>query len=134
MNFSRGLFRLWLVLAACYVPIAVYVNHSNFSSIEWASGPQPGDFVLPSDRHLPPAPKSSFKPSECKHTSLRQLVDKNTKLDFFDCLDRRNWAPNWEQRIWAVSAVAIPPILLLLLGFAILWVARGFRRSDPPQR
>jgi hypothetical protein len=29
--------------------------------------------------------------------------------------------------------IMLPPLLLLLLGFAVAWIARGFRSSAPPE-
>ena len=39
------------------------------------------------------------------------------------------------QDYWIATGerILLPPVLLLLLGFAVAWIARGFRRSAPPE-
>ena len=40
---------------------------------------------------------------------------------------------DWPSRIRAAEWILLPPALLLLLGFAMAWIARGFRSSAPPE-
>ena len=41
--------------------------------------------------------------------------------------------PNWSARIKAAVWTLLPPAMLLLLGFVMAWIARGFRSSAPPE-
>lgn len=48
----------------------------------------------------------------------------------------RFWAERWARRAevlwpWGLRA-AVPPLLLLLSGALVLWIARGFRKVDTP--
>ena len=65
-----------------------------------------------------------------KHPTLE---NKTTPLNLKDCNDSRNYEPDWPFRIATAAQIVGPPTLLLLLGFAVAWIARGFRRSAPPE-
>jgi hypothetical protein len=39
----------------------------------------------------------------------------------------------YDERIGIAVWILLPPALLLLLGFAVAWIARGFRSSAPPK-
>ena len=41
--------------------------------------------------------------------------------------------PDWPARFFFASLVVLPPALLLLLGLAVAWIARGFRSTSPPE-
>ena len=41
--------------------------------------------------------------------------------------------PDWKSFVGFSELVLLPPVLVLLLGFMVAWIARGFRRTAPPE-
>jgi len=39
----------------------------------------------------------------------------------------------YDKRIEAAKLILLPPVGLLLVGFAVAWIARGFRSSTSPE-
>ena len=84
MNWSRGLLRLWGVLAACWIIAGLF---------------------------------------------LAIVITLKGQFNFLEHLFKMSgidWA-------YFVFLIFIPPLLLLFLGFAVAWIARGFRNSGPPE-
>ena len=101
INVGKGLFRLWVVLAVCWVAPLTWVKWLDITSAE---------------QFIPELPYFS-------------VSDVNSGLD-------REWTPaeklraltiKKQKQIDAANLIILPPTLLLLLGFAGVWVLRGFR-------
>ena len=145
MNWSKGLWRGWLAAALLWVA-AVGAFAANdlqgrhpfaglyaFSEAKDGFLPQPyaaDDAVVVDGVRRGVVARTDFAdgttlagPPDLGEERLRRIAD-------------RFWAERWERRAealwpWAVRA-AVPPLLLLLSGAFVLWIARGFRPVAVP--
>lgn len=125
VNFGKGLFRLWVVLAVCWVTLftferghdllAQHISRTvtvtfgdgttrlleNFSS----TGTAEDAFARA---------KAKFPDQEIKHLNRSPTIIA---------------VPDWPTRIDTAVWILLPPSMLLLLGLTGVWVMRGFRRS-----
>ena len=63
-------------------------------------------------------------PRTCK------AIKKSTEINPYDKTDFRNWEPDWPKRLMIIFEYALAgPLVLLLLGVAAAWIARGFRTA-----
>ena len=68
-----------------------------------------------------------YGPSECIAKNNTGIINPYDKTDF------RNWKPDWPKRLKVMFEYAIAgPLMLLLIGLALAWIARGFRSDRKP--
>jgi hypothetical protein len=98
MNWRRGLLRLWLVLSLCWTVPAVVLEWDDLTSHVVTK-----DLAKWSDEALLKAHRG-------------------------ETLSVSDYRADWPRRLAAGSMIIGPPIAALLLGYALLWAGRGFRR------
>lgn len=96
MNWSRGLFRAWLVVSVLWAALCIGWNWSTLASSLSEVSCLIGD--------------ASARPACVYH---------NMGYVSWGLEDRQFWL-----------TLATPPLVILLLGYAVLWVGRGFRRPE----
>ena len=111
MNYVRGLSRLWVVISIFWIFAAGYTEYQFFFSEKFIG-------LIKSDGNS----IELCDPSE-------ETVYRSGPIDPYDCLDRRNFSPDWSGRLVAGAFILLPPALLLLIGSIMVWVVRGFRKS-----
>jgi hypothetical protein len=115
----RGFFRVWVLLSALWIVGAVWVESLP------QSGPPKFDETSP---FLKLGPDGKFYSSlaECQAAAkLDPRVDLANCIEYFEAerfepVRRAARAAGW---------IAVPPLLLLLIGAAVGWALRGFRRT-----
>jgi hypothetical protein len=114
MNFARGLFRLWICVATLWVIASVWVLYDDLLERPW-----------------------TLKwPAQCKEVERGDAAHPDRfSMNCGNYMPDQAIPPIGSNRGFAVQVVALPPIALLVIGFAGFWVARGFRvpRSGPTQ-
>lgn len=145
MNWSKGLWRGWLAAALLWVAVV-----GTFAALDLQGRhPFAGLYAFSEA-------KDDFLP---QHYAADEAVVEDgvrrgvvARTDFADGttlaappdlgeerlrrIADRFWAERWQRRAealwpWAVRAV-VPPLLLLLSGAFVLWIARGFRPAAAP--
>ena len=125
INVTKGLFRVWVLFALCWVVPATVIQFDDLMSTK----------VGYYDPRLDQNPFAKFGPEGVEG------VEKNKKCkaatDFTHVLLYCQHMPSegsipvimpiWPQRIFAVASIMLPPLLLLLLGYGVLWAVRGFK-------
>jgi hypothetical protein len=113
MKWQRGLFRLWIVLSACWI---VAVGSFTWSTLPRDEEVVPPGYVVDFDKPLPTLPhwdpldpKPPFDPNQ-PYTIIRS-------------------AERIEQIKRAVVVAFAAPSIVLILGTALAWVVRGFRSA-----
>jgi hypothetical protein len=150
MNWRRGLFRLWLVVSAVWVLIAVAVSVDSFRQVSAPillhDGDQqlsfPGNTPLPNVRRAvllylrqKPFDPSTAKPVGPSPSNLRPVTDPKV-LDQLNGDQANVIVGDYQPRSYqpvveeAAGIILLPPIVLLILGAAALWTISGFK-SDP---
>ena len=109
MNWKRGLFRLWVVATAVWLVGSAFILADDFTAtmkVSETSG-------IPIGRN--------------EYTCL---MNKDACPNF---VTRWETAPNWGARIGALLVLFAPPIVVPLVGWALVltatWIARGFRQG-----
>jgi hypothetical protein len=116
MKWTRGFMRLWGVLAACWIMAWLLTGGTQLLEQRFKG-------------EAPINPVSGWR--ECPPNI--EPKNKITPINPNDCSDSRNYEPDWGHRVTTIANIFVPPALILLLGFAVAWIARGFRRSAPPE-
>lgn len=106
MRVARGLFRLWVVVSACWLIVS--------ATLTW-------EMLL----EAPSLPKVAGNRGYKIEEARRQGYSDKEIADYLG-VDLR---PNWKRRLTAVGVIIGPPIVVLALGFGLLWAARGFREQ-----
>ncbi len=111
INFVRGLFRLWLVLAIGWIAGSSFIvgkdlfriqpNYEHINSL----GSQDLDYLI--QEELRALKDKSYHPRSCPECEM----------------------PDWKGRALAAGIMLSPPLILLLFGFACLWIVRGFLKT-----
>jgi hypothetical protein len=99
MNWKRGLFRLWLVLSLCWIAPMVALVWGDLGSHE-------------------------ITPDYTKWSA-----ETLAKAERGETLSVSDYPPDWPGRLATGGIIIGPPIAALLLGSALLWAGRGFRRG-----
>jgi hypothetical protein len=111
MNWRRGLFRLWLVLSLFWVGIVAYDTY---------------DIVLVPRQMA--ADAQVCVEARNKNKGLGNPADCVSNLPGGMFADLMPLEPILIQRALAAT---LPPLVLLLIGVVLGWVASGFRRPQP---
>jgi hypothetical protein len=118
MNWARGLFRLWVVAASLWL-----------GSVAWLAR----DALCPAtaaDRRV----EAAVAAGPLVLAKLDETLLEETARTLADCLPRQGFFRTWWRAREPVLVVLLgPPIAALLLGCALVWVGRGFRRDRFPE-
>jgi hypothetical protein len=129
MNFAKGSFRLWVVVAVCWCSTIGWLSYDNLTSVR----------DLPLSGKPPPckpdaqADGQTIVWDQCKPWQRDWSKTKfgNLPKDLFVLDDGSGWflhdQPDWDRRVAAAGWIVLPPLFLLLLGFCGTWVLKGFR-------
>jgi hypothetical protein len=140
MNWTRGCFRLWIVISALWVSGGTWLLWDELKQIDGSPPPGFSDTPLPPPTGFTlgtgPPPPAGFTMGE---PMPRGSVDPATGLDLSGLRPLHsvsNPAEIAERRkhrrdagIHAALFVFIPPTILLVIGYALAWVAKGFRSA-----
>ena len=158
MQWSRGLFRFWILFAALWVIGAVIVNYGQIANPYMRKG----GYIFGSDLTKPPifaeeysdpyndavdlktAKKaiqyevgregemtdSYFFPSSVSQEDAIKIFDSHAQAAAAKQTERIAEARR-DNIITAIAGAVIPPIIILILGIAIRWALMGFRKSPP---
>jgi hypothetical protein len=111
MNWSLGLFRLWLVLTVMWV---TGVGASTF-----LNRPQRGPWLDYQAVAKRPPPPPGQKPG------LFDDIPRTTEIE-------ATFAENMRAHIWWHGAMAAAvPLFSFVIGWVTLWIGRGFRTHQP---
>lgn len=134
-RWSRGLFRLWLVGACLWAPIAFLsfvAENPPPKADPWAEF-QPGQGGLFDDvpRAKPKVPTFDHLPvADGSEPSFEDLIPSGPELRTDDGLSTPSFPPGQLERFAQAATVAIvPPVAVLLAFFVLRWVMRGFRAT-----
>lgn len=110
VNYSKGLLRLWVVLAVCWVSATSVWKFPHLTA-------QQVGYYDEATNHL----------DQCQNPrdwlDVYIFCDKNPKSKTAHMVA----VANWQRRSEAISWILLPPAMVLLLGNAGVWVLRGFR-------
>ena len=113
MNITLGLWRLWVLLAVCWVGALTTLKFEDLT-----------------------ATKIGFYEADMTDGFSKQCKEAQHWIDIWlNCQKEPTQnsikisAPMWSTRINTAKWVFLPPIGLLLLGLGISWVVKGFRRT-----
>jgi hypothetical protein len=136
MRWQRGLLRLWIVLSVFWI--------AGVGAVTWATFPAEVAMLANPQKPGVPDNKTSFDPDAYLAAKQKSGVPDNKKLTDEDWipLDEPPGAPpppsksvsapdRSAERLAYVQRAAIlgvaPSVLVLVVGAALTWVARGFR-------
>jgi hypothetical protein len=113
MRWRRGLLRLWVVASVGWLLITGAVFRVPQSLLSWHGTPSPATVQEGPFRGLPVlTPNGSPDPLAGLNSALKAMQEENE-------------TPNG---LWGFLFVGMgPPVMILILGIAGWWVARGFR-------
>lgn len=134
MSWGRGFFRAWVVISALWVAVTMFIVKPSTYALFWNAPKYEVSFpsgrkvtvdtsrthqelVATVDEAL--RQESPPKPGEKSHADSRDEI-----LSYFDA--RYSSAGDRATDAWLITAV--PPGVLLLVGIAVVWIIRGFRR------
>lgn len=111
VNWGTGLFRLWIVSAVLWWAVAGWVSWDDYRR-------------RPFWEQAPPMP-----PELCKEAVGQ--VEKPDAIDWnavADCERRQAGAVTERHQLiaWHIGVPLVPPLIVLGIGIALTWVARGF--------
>ena len=111
INFVRGLFRLWLAVAIGWTVGSSFIvgkdllrtqtNYEYMNSLDRKAI----DILL--EEEIRALKDKSYQPRPCPECEM----------------------PDWKGRALAAGIMLSPPLILLLFGFACLWIVRGFLKT-----
>ena len=119
INVAKGLFRVWVLFALCWVLSVGVVLKNEFNSESTISG------IMP-----PCKPQGRLVFDKCdpweRDWNNVQMPPEGAVIGD----DGKFWTlrkPDWSLRMTAVMLVFGVPLLLLLFGCGVLWAVRGFK-------
>lgn len=116
MKWRRGLFRVWVLLSVCWV--------LTIGALIWLMLPPPATMWV-----LHPSCGDTMKPSEpFVWDCLDAPADRNTP----GAKEVPDYSRNRERMTWIKQGAGIaivPPLVVLTLGVAGAWAARGFQEK-----
>ncbi len=118
MNWARGLFRLWLVLALLWIGAAAWTERDKLC---WAS---------PNDRRVEASAADGPPVLPLVLARIDETLIEETYHSLVDCLPPRGGVTTWWRgREPMLLAMLGPPVGAFVVGCMLLWVGRGFRRT-----
>ena len=135
MNWSRGFFRVWVVIACLWIGAASVISYSDWQRSlsrerEIQRQPQPSPAAIKS---APPV-QSMSEDGPWKDYPI--VAPENRKPDPFERIaaedraaETAQWVAQWRWHLVETYLYAglLPPLALLGAGLVIRWIARGFR-------
>ena len=132
MNITLGVWRLWVLLAVCWVGALTIIKFDDLTAT-WSGGYDPklaNEIIDP------------YNISQIQIDKNKQIQRARLCRDAKNFYEIRNscdeWlpidgsitvsTPIWSKRLPAMKLIILPPLGLLLLGLGIGWVVKGFRR------
>ena len=122
MNWSRGLFRAAIVLTVLWGALISVVVDTETLAEEICSG------------HKPRSEAARAAAREEEERDAQRGIFR-TPVPIYRCtvFASESFEPDWTLRGEALIRFSkiffLPPLLPILLGYALIWVGRGFRRS-----
>jgi hypothetical protein len=113
MNWGRGLFRVWLLLSICWI--------LSLTWIQW-------DKIIGRSRDDLDRIESNVRRMIDQQHAREEEINLYLRGEGFSQNEFRERYNLVSARLYAASWIVVPPGVLLLLGFSLLWVGRGFRR------
>jgi hypothetical protein len=121
MNYRRGFFRAWVVLAVLWVASVAFVSGPDVYSAFDAAAFK----ALIDKAPIVEQPKDSPIDPNIPVISLRRPEPRAPWLE-----NQPDWTPDPRGWLLRSTAVAVlPPLSLLVLGAMLGWVVGGFRRQ-----
>ena len=105
INVAKGLFRLWMVFAMCWVVPATAINFDNLTATR----------VWKQDLYDDTSGTSFGGQIRIRDPSTLPIGSVTLT------------APIWAKRVTALEWIMLPPFVLLMLGYGVLWAVRGFK-------
>ena len=157
INVAKGLFRVWVLFALCWVvPVtfsmfdALTATASGYYEQKWIVLYDQIHSLPPSNASNQQTEKRKFDPEKpfytpkfdpdrlsaekaksCKEaTNIVDLKDYCSVLPRWGVIDEAITivtVPIWSKRIYAAEWIILPPLVLLLLGYGVLWAVRGVK-------
>lgn len=128
MNWSRGLFRVWLVLSA------IWVSSTIFFTAPWTKHPFAPAFWLNNTLSAPDGPWIQYQQNPPARRTFE--VEINGQVVSVEARDQesaiaaaQSVRSEYQPIMYALAITALPPIFLLVAGLVVGWIVRGFHRS-----
>jgi hypothetical protein len=119
LRIAKGLFRLWLVLSVLWFGMIGIMSRE----LPWSTF-----------RHVPPVEASDVgqeSPSTIRAVSADGVVHEFPAGTELAIIDRVIKDYTLQRRIqFAANAAIIPPLFVLMAGWAFVWACRGFLATD----
>ena len=134
VSWRRGLLRAWIIVSLLWVGTGVAV----LTATTW-DGPCPYRETAKKEE---PAPKTGSKADDKSKVWDKKAMDDLRKkllepetltLEQVEKLNRQNPPCPWGWLIYNPTSLLIlivPPVLLLAIGSALVWIMRGFRTGS----
>lgn len=140
MNWTRGLFRSWLVIATIWMLVLLTMTGVYHEAVVYLNGNYKRTDITVSDLTVSPmvdeiievsSPDATYElnmsngqPSSDEWPRLLNALANKFNADALDANERRDRA---RSAITAGLGLAlIPPLLVLIIGASLLWALRGF--------
>ena len=136
MNITLGLWRLWVLLAVCWVGTVTVVKFDELTATQFGYY-DPGYLIFYNPTQFPEQEieKNEISYAEVMHLEAIAAIKCKNSINADEIKNNCSGivrgikvnAPLWQDRLIAAQWVFIPPLGLLLLGLGIGWVVKGFR-------
>lgn len=142
MNWTRGLLRLWALLAVCWAASIIFLYSNELLAVKAVGRTSLAASCVDAPPKIPmKLSEIEGKTFECEFQGQKFRIGgmgaAATSDDALSIFYRDHselfmiFVSDWPTRIAAIGWVIFPPALSLLLGLAGIWVARGFRAVPP---
>jgi hypothetical protein len=124
IRWAHGLWRLWLVASLIWVTCFAVIYGSAYTALAPKVKPSVGwfDDLIPKYK-----PCWDYRTDDGKNIDITKLSDE-ALVRVYEC--QLN-ADKSSLLMSAAATVIGGPLLSLLLGWSLLWIARGFKQSIP---
>jgi len=112
INVIKGLFRVWVLLALCWVVPATVMQFDNLT---------PENTFYYGEKF-----DDKIAAKKCKEAqNWIEVLINCQKISREDLIRVSAWP--WVFRVRAAELIMLPPLVLLLMGYGVLWAVRGFQ-------
>jgi hypothetical protein len=126
MNWSRGLIRAWVAFTVAWLILVGVLAIQGWPQRKlWELGPVA---ETPSPNVSPPPTGSVAAPTAKGHGLFDDLIQKNVKTRAEVDADYRQAV--WEHLTLSSVSAALVPAFLFVVGWTILWIGRGFSKTQ----